>query len=998
MKRKLAILLSAIMAFGTMSSVFALSKYQEVGNKLKSYGIIQGQDDGDLNEFSKLTREQAIVILIRMLGKENEAKSTLMNSGFKDVPSNNFYAPYISYARLINLTNGISENEFGFKKEVSTKEIATYFLRILKHTADWKTEDIMQKSKGLGILKDVSSAENESVIRGEVFVMLDNTLNQVPVGEKQTLAQKLNFVKDVDKEDNKTENKKPIINSSTFELVNIKSDNLKEIEVEFSQDLDANSIKNAFRIDGGNTGTIITELLQDGRTVRITTTNLFERNRKYVLNISNLLSNNLNKIESLKKEFNVVDYEPPIIDEIKIVGPKNLQLVFNEPINYKNSQAKIVKIKSGSNYISSTISENSNNRIVDIRLNSNMLDGAVYSIESYGFVDYAGYPLIYNTKDVQYSKLNSSPMATIDKATPEYVVVKFNRPVKGLTLDNFYHEFSVYKPMAAYKSLEDYSLRRNKLSNNFSNTFVDELVLQFADAQTFGQGSAQYPLRGNERFYILNELNGRKVLDAWDNQLEAYMSLLNIEVNDEKPEVRSVSLVDEKRVEIIFSKDVDAKISNFEIYDKFDKKMNVSLNLESSKGRKITLAINSPKMEGKEIKLVIKDVVDNTISKNKMENKYIENILFTDKTFDGVDEVILTETQYGGIITIAYREPVRESTALDLSNYKLKLGNNYSQLEGSISMKTDRVVEVEIFKETLNKIKLSSAALVVSDGVKDLNGNGFNVFSKEFEIKKTGTSAKLDVNNLPVLEEDTSGQYIKLTFDSKLNADIGIRANDQFEVSVLDRKLSVSYAEFLDDSQKVIKVYLADKAPVDAKDLKIAVKPLSLSNGGLYNDKNIITNVAPTEVMDKIAPKLEKFSFNESKPRILFDINTNSIELTFNEKMDGNLRYMPEKIVPAIVDFTTAAYGISKSEMDIEDVTTSDYRTYNVKLKINNAEEFKKSLELYMESSGFVDISNNNGKYYRLFNIKLNKLRTRDIAGNVMTELIDEELPVYFVK
>lgn len=165
--------------------------YTRVGTILKEIGITQGTGKG-LEEQSPLTREQALVFTLRMAGLEEEAKKADVADAavFKDVPKKSWAAPYIAYAKKMGKTSGISPDAFGLGRNVTMKEMVTFMLRALGHTADWKTEDIMAKGRKLGITADTTDGKGK-LKRGQAFVLIINTLQQVPMGESVPLYEKL---------------------------------------------------------------------------------------------------------------------------------------------------------------------------------------------------------------------------------------------------------------------------------------------------------------------------------------------------------------------------------------------------------------------------------------------------------------------------------------------------------------------------------------------------------------------------------------------------------------------------------------------------------------------------------------------------------------------------------------------------------------------------------------------------------------------------------------
>lgn len=75
------------------------------------------------------TRAEAVTILVRLLGKEQEAQAGSWNIPFTDVPD--WAVPYVGYAYSKGYTNGVDETRFGSSSPVSAAQFLTFLLRSL---------------------------------------------------------------------------------------------------------------------------------------------------------------------------------------------------------------------------------------------------------------------------------------------------------------------------------------------------------------------------------------------------------------------------------------------------------------------------------------------------------------------------------------------------------------------------------------------------------------------------------------------------------------------------------------------------------------------------------------------------------------------------------------------------------------------------------------------------------------------------------------------------
>ncbi|MFB0921388.1 MAG: hypothetical protein QMB62_11005, partial [Oscillospiraceae bacterium] len=96
------------LAFVFATAAFA-STYDKPAQELKTLGLFQGTSTG-LELDRAPTRSEAAVMLVRLLGKENEAKTQYaagtISNPFTDVPD--WAKPYISWLYTNNMAKGVS--------------------------------------------------------------------------------------------------------------------------------------------------------------------------------------------------------------------------------------------------------------------------------------------------------------------------------------------------------------------------------------------------------------------------------------------------------------------------------------------------------------------------------------------------------------------------------------------------------------------------------------------------------------------------------------------------------------------------------------------------------------------------------------------------------------------------------------------------------------------------------------------------------------------------
>ncbi len=194
MKRKLSLLLAVVMILGSFSFAFAAEETaaEKAGAFLKEVGVLEGIN-GDLKLEDNLRRQDAVVLVARLHGAEEEAKAYspegLKFTDFKDP----YYRPIIKWAVDKGLVEGHTEERFGFNEDVTAQQYATILLRALGYNDKVATkegyEKALEEAKALGILEGVKVEDATVVTRGLMAEMTFNALGVKMKDSDKTLAE-----------------------------------------------------------------------------------------------------------------------------------------------------------------------------------------------------------------------------------------------------------------------------------------------------------------------------------------------------------------------------------------------------------------------------------------------------------------------------------------------------------------------------------------------------------------------------------------------------------------------------------------------------------------------------------------------------------------------------------------------------------------------------------------------------------------------------------------
>ena len=121
------------------------------------------------------TRAEAVTMLVRLLGAEDQATHSVQAMPFNDVPD--WARPYVSYAYRQGLTNGISATQFGSHSTVTAAQYLTFLLRAMGYQdgTDFSWSSAWTLTDSLGITAGEYGAKTP-FLRGDAAVVSANSL------------------------------------------------------------------------------------------------------------------------------------------------------------------------------------------------------------------------------------------------------------------------------------------------------------------------------------------------------------------------------------------------------------------------------------------------------------------------------------------------------------------------------------------------------------------------------------------------------------------------------------------------------------------------------------------------------------------------------------------------------------------------------------------------------------------------------------------------------
>lgn len=154
----LALLLAPVQPAAAADATRNYAREEQLAYALKALGLFRGYGPTELGLDEVPTRAQALVMMIRLMGLEDEALAFSGESRFDDVPADSWAAPYVGYAYETGMTKGQSEARFGGDDPADMRTYLTFVLRALGYSegadGDFRWDKPVPLAQKLGIAPD----------------------------------------------------------------------------------------------------------------------------------------------------------------------------------------------------------------------------------------------------------------------------------------------------------------------------------------------------------------------------------------------------------------------------------------------------------------------------------------------------------------------------------------------------------------------------------------------------------------------------------------------------------------------------------------------------------------------------------------------------------------------------------------------------------------------------------------------------------------------------
>ena len=169
--------------------------YEDEARRLSAMGLFRGSNHGfELNR--RPTRQEALIMLIRLLGEEDAALAYTGKASFTDLTGWPDGIKYVAYGESRGYTNGISATEFAQQSPAEGNVYFTYVLRALGYddkAGDFEYRQAMTKAMEVGLISQAQYAQMQQtgMLRDHMALVSYNALWVRCKGASQTLGQRL---------------------------------------------------------------------------------------------------------------------------------------------------------------------------------------------------------------------------------------------------------------------------------------------------------------------------------------------------------------------------------------------------------------------------------------------------------------------------------------------------------------------------------------------------------------------------------------------------------------------------------------------------------------------------------------------------------------------------------------------------------------------------------------------------------------------------------------
>jgi hypothetical protein len=883
--RNLKKLLAVIMAVAMLASIMVpalAADYDDDAQKLYNLGLFKGSSGSsyqpDLD--GKLTREQGLTLMIRAMGKDEEAlgmSEAEINEQLAKVEDaadiTDWARPYVAYAVKNGLTKGIGgatppNIKFGAQLDLSGKEFINFMLYAMGYTDAW--DIVLDKAVEIGML-----TAGEAVKFGSMDVIIRDVAIGIMAGSMGgttaagiTLAQALVEAGVVTEEDMVEAGYMDPIVTPTPEPVVLTAeayaDNLIQVYVVYSEQVDEETAEDLDNYDLEDQDIESAELQDDGVTVVLTLDldgDGMEQQSTADLTIKNVKSAAGVVIEKTVLEVEFLDETIPTVVNAEVVGNNTFKVTFSEPMKVLDKGQFIVN--NGKMYVKK-LDPQKNRTEVMVEMYSTLKEGEVTLQVKSGNEDYAGFGVIGKIFTLEVVPDEEAPeVIGYESAKRNIVTLIWNEDIK--LLGNLDDEGA----LVDNEGLEDYyhtnsKSKAIKVTKDGNKTTLD-----------FGDDDKNWLPAGTAYVYVMKDA----VKDYWDNKNAQQMIKIEVEVDEVAPEIEEIEVDSEDKIIVKYNEDLDSDSAedddNYTVLDSDGKEMENIIRdiVYDNADKKVTIEFYD-ELNGNYTLIVkgVKDIFGNEMSETAVDffvgdetapipDKNFSATLYNKGKLDQMikisfGEKMATEGKYA--INDDEKYKIGDKYLKDYKDYELVVAEDGAVLEIHIPYDKDDTGANR--NPSLNADTGDNKSIKVAR-VADAAGNYTKELYFELAIKDAGTIYLAKDSEEKPFVHAIAKDEIKIKFDDNVvKFDIDdIKVEKTVSGAVYGEEIDIAGVDTeLDSGKTVVYIKLGEDLPGDVNvsgaetTYSINIKSNSDSENA-YGEK---LTAGKYDIVDKIAPEV----------------------------------------------------------------------------------------------------------------------------------------------
>lgn len=495
---------------------------QEKAVILSNLKIISGVN-GEFYLDNPLRRNEAVTFFVRLIGKGdyvNQNKSQYSNTPYSDVPSTEWYAPFIGYC----YQNGFileSSNEFKPLEYITEKEFLSFVLMALDYEAgvDFTLDTAFDKAREIGLLtlsEYINRASaNQVTTRGSAVELMYKALTMECRDKDKILLQKMIDAGVVTRLEAMAMGL--IVDSVFTEIVSVEGLDLNRIQVTMNEAVASVGSVLIYSDDQDSVACSVDTIADD---IVVVVTEPLEAGKEYVIEMLDVKDRQGNITNRLTKAFTGFDVQEVTSDFFRIsriepVNQRSLIVYFTHPLSINSEVCLYYTLAQDYQVIADGRQGkiragvlNSDNRGVLLSLESDLLkEGEVYTltidgdmVSAYGvrLNDGAGDSMKFIAKADENARFDLVELVAVDKNTLLLNFSKEVNPFLAKQIYNFYLTDANDRPIpissttvdtngrAVYLALGEelsrngtYNLTINNLNDITKQEYITEKVYTF---------------------------------------------------------------------------------------------------------------------------------------------------------------------------------------------------------------------------------------------------------------------------------------------------------------------------------------------------------------------------------------------------------------------------------------------------------------------------------------------------------------------------------------